>query len=141
MSVEIDIRYDGDLRCSAVHGPSGSTIITDAPTDNGGKGAAFSPTDLVGTALGTCIMTIMGLVAKRHGWDLTGTTVHVVKDMVHTPVRRIGKLSVKITLPPGLHLSAQDREKLENAGELCPVKQSLHPDVQTWIEFVYPERL
>ena len=139
MSVEIDIRYDGDLRCSAVHGPSRTNIITDAPTDNGGKGAAFSPTDLVAAALGTCVTTIMGLVAKRHGWVLTGTTVHVAKDMVQTPIRRIGKLSVKITLPKGLHLSAKDREELENAGEFCPVKQSLHPDVQTWVEFVYPE--
>ena len=139
MSVEIDIRYDGGLRCTAVHAPSGNTLLTDAPTDNGGQGAAFSPTDLVATALGSCILTIMGLVAQRHDWDLTGTNVHIIKDMAAAPLRRIGKLTVTITLPPGQRWSPEDRQRLERAAELCPVKQSLHPDVQTLIEFRYPE--
>ena len=139
MSVEIDIRYDGGLRCTAVHAPSGNTLLTDAPTDNGGQGAAFSPTDLVAAALGSCILTILGLVAQRHGWDLTGSTVHVIKDMAAAPLRRIGKLTVTITLPPGQRWSPEDRQRLERAAELCPVKQSLHPDVHTLIKFHYPE--
>lgn len=139
MSVEIDIRYDGSLRCTAVHGPSGNKLLTDAPTDNGGQGAAFSPTDLVATALGACMLTIMGLVAQRHGWDLAGTTTHVVKDMAAAPLRRIGKLTAVITLPPGRSWSAEDRQRLERAADLCPVKQSLHPDVQILVEFRYPD--
>ena len=139
MSVEIDIRYDGGLRCTAVHGPSGHQLLTDAPKDNGGQGAAFSPTDLVATALGSCMLTIMGLVAQRNGWDLAGTTVQVIKDMAAAPLRRIGKLTAVITLPPGRSWSAEDRQRLERAAELCPVKQSLHADVQTVIDFCYPK--
>ncbi len=139
MAVEIDIAYTGDLRCQATHGPSRSTLTTDAPVDNGGKGAAFSPTDLVATALGTCLVTIMGKVAERHGWDIRGTRVHVVKEMIAVPVRRIGALKVTITLPPGRHWPADDRARLERAAETCPVKQSLHPDVQMPMHFVYPE--
>jgi putative redox protein len=139
MSVEMDIRYEGDLRCAATHGPSRDTLTTDAPVDNGGKGAAFSPSDLVATALGACMVTLMGLVAKRTGLDLNGTRVHVVKEMVSEPVRRIGTLAVTVTLPPGRAFSAADREKLERAAKTCPVKQSLHPDVNVRMEFVYPE--
>lgn len=139
MSVEIDITYTGELHCEAVHGPSGNRLITDAPVDNGGRGAAFSPTDLVATALGTCLLTIMGKVAERHGWDLRGTRVHVVKDMAAQPLRRIGSLRVTITLPPGRHWSADERARLENAAHTCPVAKSLHPDVQQHLEFVYPE--
>ena len=139
MSVEIDIVYEGSLRCSAKHGPSGQTITTDAPLDNGGKGAAFSPTDLVGTALGTCIVTIMGLVAQRNQLDIGGTRVRVVKEMAASPVRRIGELRVTVTLPEGKRLSAADRERLEQAAHRCPVKQSLHPDIKVPVEFVYSE--
>jgi putative redox protein len=139
MSVAIDIVYKGDLLCEAVHGPSGNVVVTDAPVDNGGKGSAFSPTDLVGTALGSCIVTIMGLVAKRQGLDIDGTLVHVVKDMTATPVRRIGMLTVTITLPAGKAISADDRTRLENAAATCPVKQSLHPDTQVNLQFVYPD--
>jgi putative redox protein len=138
VAVEMDIRYEGELRCSATHGPSRDTLTTDAPVDNGGKGAAFSPTDLVATALGTCMVTIMGLVAERGGLDLNGTRVRVVKDMASDPVRRIGALAVTVTLPPGRKFSAADREKLERAARTCPVKQSLHPDVNVRVEFVYP---
>ena len=90
MAVEIDVVYTGELHCEATHGPSGSKLTTDAPVDNGGKGAAFSPTDLVGVALGTCLVTIMGIIAKRHDWDLRGTRVHVVKEMAAKPARRVG---------------------------------------------------
>jgi len=139
MSVEMDIEYKGDLLCEAVHGPSGNTLITDAPVDNGGKGSAFSPTDLVGTALGTCLVTIMGLVAKSQGLDIDGTKVHVVKEMAATPSRRIGALTVTITFPSGKPIRAEDRMRLENGAKTCPVKQSLHPDLQVNIEFVYPD--
>ena len=139
MSVKIDILYAGSLRCQAVHGPSGQTFETDAPVDNGGRGAAFSPTDLVATALGTCVMTVMGLVAARTGLDLRGTRVQVVKEMTATPVRRIGELKVVVELPKGLALAAADRARLEQAAQVCPVKQSLHPDVRISLDFVYPE--
>jgi putative redox protein len=139
MSVEIDIVYEGDLRCVARHGPSRVELATDAPLDNHGKGESFSPTDLVATALGTCIMTVMGIVARRNGLDLTGTMVHVVKEMVQQPVRRIGALRVTVTIPAekSKSLAAGDRAKLEAAAHHCPVHQSLHPEVQAPIEIVY----
>lgn len=136
MAVEIDIAYEGRLYCGAIHGPSGARLRTAAPVDNGGTGDQFSPTDLVATALGTCMLTIMGIVAQRTGIDLTGTKVRVIKEMTATPVRRIGRLAVTITLPPGLALSDKDRASLEDAARLCPVKQSLHPDVEVVTEFV-----
>lgn len=139
MSVEVNIVYEGQLHCKATHGPSGLTITTDAPEDNGGKGEAFSPTDLVAAALGTCLVTIMGLVAQRGGLDISGTRVHVAKDMAAAPLRRIAALRTTITLPKGKKLSQADREKLENAAKLCPVKQSLHPDINMPVEFVYPD--
>lgn len=138
MGVEIDIVYEGGLHCRATHGPSGNMLVTDAPVDNGGKGEAFSPTDLVGTALGACIVTIMGLVAQRSGIELHGTKIHVVKEMTAAPMRRIKQLTVTITFPPGLNLSETDRKKLENAAHTCPVKQSLHPDVAIEMRFEYP---
>lgn len=139
MSVEVDIVYEGQLHCKATHGPSGLTIATDAPKDNGGNGEAFSPTDLVAAALGTCLVTIMGLVAQRGGLDISGTRVHVVKDMAAAPQRRIATLRTTITLPKDKKLAQADRERLENAAKLCPVKQSLHPDVNMPVEFVYPD--
>ena len=90
-------------------------------------------------ALGTCLVTIMGKVAQRHGWDLNGTRVHVVKEMAAAPARRIGTLHTTITLPPGRKWLAEDRQRLEKAAQTCPVKESLHPDVQMPMEFVYPE--
>ncbi len=137
MSVEMDIVYEGDLHCAATHGPSGQIVATDAPVDNGGRGAAFSPTDLVGVALGACMVTIMGLYAKKAGLDITGTRVHVVKDMTSAPVRRIGKITVTVTLPGGNSFSAAQRAELERAAAFCPVKHSLHPDVNVALEFVY----
>lgn len=137
MAVDIDIVYEGDLHCHAKHRPSGVTLTTDAPLDNGGRGESFSPTDLVATALGACLVTIMGLVAKRSNLNLTGTTIHVVKEMVQQPVRRIGELRVTITVPAGADISPADRQKLETAAHHCPVHQSLHPDVKIPIEFIY----
>ena len=119
----IDSRYQGQLRCLAQHGPSGTELETDAPTDNQGKGERFSPTDLVATALSTCILTIMGIVAERHGWDLTGADAKVEKTMPSEAPRRIALLAVWIQLPA--HLNDQQRAVLIRAGEQCPVKRSL----------------
>ncbi len=128
MSVQIDIVYQGSLRCEATHAPSKNHFVTDAPVDNMGKGESFSPTDLVATALGTCMITTMGIFAQRHEIDLTGATVTVQKHMIQTPSRRIGKLETEIHLP--LPASHPHREALERAAYTCPVHQSLHPDVE-----------
>jgi putative redox protein len=137
MAVEIDISYSGDLRCHATHGPSRNNLLTDAPLDNHGKGEAFSPTDLVATALGSCMLTIMGIVAQRHNWDLTGMTAHVTKEMAAAPIRRIGKLAVTISIPTEKAelLSAEERTRLEHAAHTCPVHHSLHPDIEAPIHF------
>ena len=139
MAVEINITYEGGLLCTATHGPSGTTLTTDAPVDNGGKGAVFSPTDLVATALGTCMATIMGLVAKRSDLNIDGLKVQVIKEMTADPVRRIGSLKTRLVFPKGKPFAAADRAKLEAAANACPVKESLHPDVKLPVEFVYPD--
>jgi putative redox protein len=135
VAVTIDVEYVGDLHCKAVHGPSGNHLVTDAPVDNGGKGETFSPTDLAATGLGACLVTIMGIVAKRHGWDLTGTRVRVVKEMTSVPMRRIGALTATISIPAGRVTEARDRTLLERAADTCPVRQSLHPDVRVMMAF------
>lgn len=131
--VEINIRYLGGLRCEATHGPSGNTLITDAPVDNHGKGESFSPTDLVATALGSCMLTVMGIVAERSHIDLSGTTVKVTKEMVTVPLRRIGRLTVTIHVPHDL--GDDDRKKLEHAAHTCPVHKSLLGDIETPVVF------
>ena len=135
--VEIAIEYLGELRCQATHGPSGTKMVTDAPTDNMGRGESFSPTDLVATALGTCMLTIMGIVAQRDGIDLAGTRVKVTKEMVVTPVRRIGRLTVEFHVPAPL--SEADQSKLQKAALTCPVHKSLHPDVKLPITFEWTD--
>ena len=139
MAVEIDVVYQGQLRSVATHGPSGTRLTTDAPVDNQGQGESFSPTDLVATALGTCVMTVMGIVAERNQLDLAGTKVHVVKEMIQQPVRRIGALRVTVRFPAekAARLTAADRAKLEAAAHHCPVHKSLHPDIEAPIEFAY----
>ena len=119
----IDSRYSGQLRCHSQHGPSGSTLDTDAPTDNQGKGERFSPTDLVATALSTCMLTIMGIVAERHGWSLEGCSARVEKTMTSEPPRRIARLTVWVQLPASL--DERQRDVLRRAAEACPVKRSL----------------
>ena len=119
----ITSRYDGGLRCHSSHGPSASVLETDAPTDNQGKGERFSPTDLVATALSTCTLTILGIVAERHGWPLQGASARIEKTMTPEAPRRIALLEVWISLPVGL--SEQQRAVLQRAGESCPVKLSL----------------
>jgi putative redox protein len=131
--VKIDISYQGQLHCEAVHGPSGAKLATDAPKDNHGKGEAFSPTDLVATALGTCMLTVMGIVAQRHNISLEGVTASVVKEMAASPARRIGKLTVQINVPG--NLDQEQRKLLENAAHTCPVHKSLHPEIDIPLTF------
>lgn len=131
--VQINIAYQGQLRCQATHAPSGTTLVTDAPVDNMGKGESFSPTDLVATALGSCILTIMGILAQRHELNLTGTTVTVKKEMVTQPIRRIGRLEVTVNVP--VKVTDELRQRFENAAHTCPVHKSLHPDIDAPIIF------
>ena len=133
--VQIDIVYQGGLRCEAVHGPSGTKLVTDAPVDNQGKGESFSPTDLVATALGVCIPTIMGIVAEREQINLAGMRISVQKEMSAEPPRRIARLAVRIQMPQGL--TEIQKTKLERAALTCPVHQTLHGNVEMPIEFVY----
>jgi putative redox protein len=133
--VEMNVIYEGELHCNAKHGPSGNVISTDAPKDNQGRGEAFSPTDLVGAALGTCMLTLMGIYARKNNIDISGTTAHVSKEMVVTPIRRIGKLTVKIKVPKPV--PTEHRAGMEHAAHTCPVTQSLHPDVQKVVTFEY----
>ncbi|HET6408254.1 MAG TPA: OsmC family protein, partial [Chthoniobacteraceae bacterium] len=130
-----DLVYRGELRSEATHVPSGNKLFTDAPVDNHGRGESFSPTDLVATALGACMLTIMGIYAKRHEIDLTGTTVTVLKEMTQVPVRRIAKLTTEIRLP--VSNDHPHRAALERAALACPVHQSLHPDVERPVTFVW----
>jgi putative redox protein len=131
--VKVHMKYEGDLRCKATHGPSNSTVITDAPVDNMGKGEAFSPTDLMATALGTCMLTLMGIAAKRMEIDLRGTEATVTKEMSATGPRRIARLATTINIPA--KVSDEQKQKLEHAALTCPVHKSLHPDIQAPVEF------
>jgi uncharacterized OsmC-like protein len=131
--VPIDLIYEGDLRVRAKHGPSKTELVTDAPVDNQGKGQSFSPSDLVATALGACMATIMGIVAERHHWDLKGMKVSVKKHMVTEPVRRIGKIEVLFQIPN--IKEEKDRKLLENAAYTCPVCRSLSPEIEKKIQF------
>ena len=131
--VKIDIRYEGDLRCAATHGPSGQTLQTDAPVDNHGRGESFSPTDLVATALGACMATIMGIAAERHQLDLRGMQIEVTKVMSADLPRRIAKLAttIKVPLPP----EHSQRALLENAALTCPVHKSLSAEMEKPVDF------
>jgi len=126
------VTYLGDLRTACTHIKSGNTFITDAPTDNNGKGEAFSPTDTVATGLASCMMTVMGIKARDMGIDLKGTTATVNKIMASDP-RRIYKIEVVFNIP----VEADDKSKviLERTANTCPVHYSLHPDIEKDITF------
>lgn len=127
--------YQGELHCEITHAPSGKSIETDAPVDNKGKGQAFSPTDLVGAALSSCVLTTMAIVCERDGVEFKNAKAEVEKVMVDTPKRQIGELRLKITLPNSI---PQDyRKKLEHIAHACPVKRSLREDLQVPVEFTY----
>jgi len=126
--VKITGEYQGDLHCQATHGPSGRVLETDAPVDNQGRGEAFSPTDLAATALGTCMLTIMGMAARRLGIDIKGARFEVKKEMSADLPRRIARLETQIWLP--VPRSADPAGVLERAAHSGPVHQSLHPSVE-----------
>ena len=131
--VRINLTYEGDLHCRAVHGPSEAVLATDAPVDNQGRGESFSPTDLVATALGTCALTIMGIEARSHNVSLEGASATVIKEMTDNLPRRIARLTLDFHLPA--QVAPEHRELLEKAARSCPVCLSLHPDVEKEIVF------
>ncbi|QCR23862.1 OsmC family protein [Pontibacter sp. SGAir0037] len=127
--------YKGDLRTTAQHLASGNSIITDAPLDNNGKGEAFSPTDLVSAALGSCMMTIMGIVANRNNIHIEGMEIDITKIMATEP-RRISEIILQFKMP-AITYSDKEKAMLENAARTCPVALSLHPDIKQTISFQY----
>lgn len=130
------VEYLGELRSQAVHLQSGDIIKTDAPKDNHGKGEAFSPTDLVATALACCMISVMGIVALKEGiTPVTGATAEVLKVMYPDP-RRIGEIHIKITFPKNDY-TEKEKKMYEHAAHTCPVAKSLHPDLKQLIEFVW----
>ena len=129
-----NIIYQNNLRTEAEHIASGEKIITDAPIDNNGKGEAFSPTDLVATALGSCMITIMAIAAEKHGIDVSRTNASVIKEM-RTDPRRINQITIDINMDK--NIEAKDRKRLEKAALACPVHKSLHPDIKKKIQFFY----
>jgi uncharacterized OsmC-like protein len=128
-----EIIYKGELRTTAVHLKSGQEIITDAPTDNNGKGEAFSPTDLLATSLGCCMLTVMGIVAKRHSINMNGTKVEILKVMGENP-RRVSEIHVDLFFPKNTY-SQKEKDLLENTAHACPVAKSLHPDIKQKTHF------
>lgn len=126
------IRYTGELRTLATHLRSGAEIITDAPVDNQGKGEAFSPTDLLATSLGACAMTVIGIAARTHGFNVDGTEISVTKIMAENP-RRVAEVIVEMNFPP-LDYTEKQKQIIRRTADTCPVRLSLHPDLkQTFI--------
>jgi len=131
----IKTTYLGDLRTDSTHLQSGNKLITDAPTDNMGKGEAFSPTDLLATATGSCMLTTMAIVAQRDGIELTGSEAEVTKIMTQTAPRRVSRLEINLKLKTNIALSSEQVKKLENTAHKCPVSLSLHPDIEQMLTF------
>jgi len=127
------ITYTGGLRTSSVHLKSGIEIITDAPIDNQGKGEAFSPTDLLATSLGNCMLTIVGIAARTHGFNIDGTTAEITKIMGENP-RRVIEIVVNLQFPAN-NYSDKEKEIIERSARTCPVAHSLHPDIKQNIAF------
>ena len=135
--VDIYMRYEGGLHCSATHGPSSVLLATDAPRDNEGKGESFSPTDLLATSLGTCMLTTMGIAAHKHGWNIDGIELHVKKEMTRQPPRRVERLIARFDVPAAVAggLDAETKSKLEHIARTCPVALSLHQTVAVETSF------
>jgi putative redox protein len=127
--------YEGNLRTRLTHVYSGNEIITDAPLDNQGLAQSFSPTDLVATALGSCMMTIMGIKARAMNLELKGTEIEITKVMASEP-RRISEVHATLKFPPN-NFTDKDKAILENAAKTCPVAQSLHPDIKQQLTFLW----
>lgn len=132
--MHFQVTYKGDLRTEAKHIASSNMVITDAPTDNQGKGEAFSPTDLLATSLACCQMTIMGIVAQRENIDLSGLVAEVKKIMAAEP-RRVAEIHVQYKKPTDLNLSEKQKTVLIHAAKTCPVAYSLHPDIKQVVSF------
>jgi putative redox protein len=135
--VDIDITYEGELHCTAIHRPSRARLETDAPVDNQGRGDSFSPTDLVATGLGVCMATVMGILARKKGYAIEGMRVHVRKVMTATPPRRIARLEAELTLSAeqGAALGPEARAELEQAAHTCPVRLSLLDAIEVPVQF------
>lgn len=129
------ITYNGGLRTTSVHLRSGNEIITDAPVDNKGKGEAFSPTDLLATSLGNCMLTIVGIAANEHGFNIDGTTCEITKIMAENP-RRVAEIVVDFRFPANAY-SDKDKKIIERSAHTCPVMYSLHPDIKKNVSFNY----
>ncbi len=133
---KISTVYTGNLRTEAIHDQSGSKLVTDAPLDNHGKGEFFSPTDLLATALGSCMLTIMGISAQEYGYNLEGTTVETEKIMGTNP-RRVVEIKITINFPEGNNYTDRQKRVIESSAKTCPVANSLHPDLKKTIVFNY----
>jgi putative redox protein len=127
--------YQGDLKTKVLHTFSGTEIMTDAPPDNQGKGEFFSPTDLVASALGSCMLTVMGIIARNHGFNIDGTHAKITKIMGTDP-RRIAEIRVELTFPHNDY-SGKEKHLIENAARVCPVANSLHPELIQTVIFNY----
>lgn len=137
MSVRMEVKAQEQLKTQAVHLPSRTALVTEAPVDNGGTGASFSPTDLVAAAVVSCMITTMEIVGRKEGIQIAGATGSVEKNMTTTPPRKIGELVVEVKMPRGL--SAEHRRRLEEIARGCPVRRSLHPDVKVSDRFTYAD--
>ena len=126
---KISTVYTGNLRTEAIHDQSGSKLVTDAPLDNHGKGEFFSPTDLLATALGSCMLTIMGISAEEYGYNLDGTTVETEKIMGTNP-RRVVEVKITFNFPKGNNFTDRQKRVIESSARTCPVANSLHPDLK-----------
>ena len=134
--ITVETIYLGELRTEATHLQSGNKIITDAPTDNQGRGEYFSPTDLIATSLGSCMITVMGIAARTHNFNIDGTKLVITKVMTQEPPRRIAEIIVEMTFPDG-NYSEKEKKILEHVVKTCPVALSLHPDVKQNIRLHY----
>ena len=134
--VTVETIYSGELRTEATHLRSGTKLTTDAPVDNQGKGEYFSPTDLVATALGSCMVTVMGIAARTHNFSIDGAKLVITKVMTQEPPRRIGEIIVELTFP-AMNYSEKEKKILEYVVKTCPVALSLHPDVKQSVTLIY----
>jgi putative redox protein len=135
--VSFHLVYEGHLRCEAAHDASGVRIVTDAPVDNHGRGGSFSPTDLVATGLGVCMLTTIGIATQDEQITLDGSRVYVEKHMSADPPRRIARIVVRIEIAAGI--AKDQRSRIEHIARTCPVAKSIHPDISVDLQFAYPD--
>lgn len=130
----IESTYLGELRSKSVHVQSGQKLLTDAPIDNQGKGESFSPTDLLATSLGNCMLTVMGIAAREHHLNIDGTTCSIVKVMATNP-RRVSEIQIEFNFPKKITYSDKEKAILERSAITCPVAKSVHPDLIQQVKF------